>query len=192
MTADLLNRYLVIVLFLFAGSSHNNSLAFSHEDFSRRHFFGTYIGVELGLINQFEGSLLSGYRITPRLHAGIGAKYQYFHDRQVNQMVRTHIFGPFVFSDFILVKDLNEFLPFRFIEGAFFLHGEMNYFSLPGHFDPGTDSRDRFFRPTWLTGAGLRTQAGWNSYLHLLLMMDVSGHSRSVYTRPVLRFGVMF
>lgn len=195
MTSKLLTGLLIILQILVFSGLYAKGQSFYQDDFSRLHFYGTYIGVELGLVNQFEGSALAGYKITPRWHAGIGAKYQYYHDRRFNQVFRAHIFGPLALTDFVVIKDMNEFMPFRFIDGAFFIHAEMNYFSMPvRHFDLDDKhaGKNRFFRPSWLTGVGLRRQAGPNRFFHVLVMFDISDHSRPVYSNPVVRFGLMF
>jgi hypothetical protein len=160
----------------------------------RRYYYGTYIGVDLGIINQFEGSPFMGYMLTPRLHTGAGVKYQYYYSRELNNVFRAHLYGPFIYSDLVAVKNLNELFPFKFIEAAFIIHGELNVFSLPSrHFDrQGDHAGTRFFQPNGLIGAGLRTHAGGNSFIHIILMMDVSGDDRLVYTNPVLRFGFIF
>jgi hypothetical protein len=195
MAHTLLNRWIIITFLFLSGTLFNNLKAFSFQNLSERYYYGGYIGIELGLVNQFEGAPVLGYMISPRLQAGIGAKYQYYHDRRLNQVFRAHLFGPLAFTDFSLVRDLDEFLPFRFVDGAFILHAEMNYFSLPtSHFDLENNhaGQSRFFRPTWLVGAGLRREAGQSSFFHVLLMFDVSGHDRPVYHRPVVRFGFIF
>lgn len=196
MNINPLGRWLILSLFLvFSVTSPNYLKASGFNDFSRRFYYGAYLGVELGLVNQFEISPLAGFRVSPRWSTGIGAKYQYYHDRNLNQVFRAHLFGPLAFSDFTAIRDLNEFLPFRFIEGAFFLHVQMDLFSLPvSHFDLSNDyaGQSRYFRPTWLAGAGLRRQAGAYSYFNVLIMMDISDHIRSVYSNPVVRFGLTF
>ena len=162
---------------------------------TRRLFYGTYIGVDLGIINQYEVSLLAGYKILPRWHAGIGGKYLYHYEKTVGNVFGAHLFGPAAFSDLIIIKDLDELFPFRFIKGALFLHAEADLFSLPvRYFDHNSEhsGKNRFFEPVWLAGAGLRRQAGSHSYFHILLMMDLSGRSSIIYSNPVLRFGFMF
>jgi hypothetical protein len=193
MVWNLLNRKVIISL-LFLSLIFQDKL---QANFNQPPglYYGGYIGLELGLVNQFEAAPALGYEIFSRWHAGIGAKYLYHHDRRLNQVFRAHLFGPTAYTDFILVRDLDEFLPFRFIDGAFFLHAEVNYFSLPAaHFDLTGEfaGQTRFFRPTWLAGAGLRRQAGSSSFFQVQIMFDVSGHDRPVYHRPVVRFGFIF
>lgn len=192
------NSIIILFIILFSGIRNSESYALTGDEYSRRHFYGSYIGIDIdpGLINQFEGTAFIGYRIIPRWHAGFGGKYQYYYNKRLDNVFRAHIFGPMVFSDFIAIKNLDEFLPFRFIDGAFFIHAEMNLFSLPErHFAiNNNEHRDkkRFFRPTWLTGAGIKRQAGANSYFQVLLMFDVSAHSNKIYSNPVVRFGLIF
>ena len=189
---------IILVIILFSGILNSESFLLAGNDYSRRHFYGSYIGIDLDMmnqINQYEATAFFGYRIIPRWHAGIGGKYLYYYDKRLGNVFRAHIFGPMVYTDLIAVKDLDEFLPFRFIDGAFFIHAEMNLFSLPErHFAINSEHPDkkRFFRPTWLTGAGIKRQAGANSYLQVLLMFDVSAHSNKIYSNPVLRFGLIF
>ena len=190
------NSSIILFIILFSGILNSESYALTGDDYPRKHFYGSYIGIDLDLINQFEGTAFLGYRIIPRWHAGFGGKYQYYYDKRVDNVFRAHIFGPMVFSDLIVIKDLDEFLPFRFLDGAFFIHSEMNLFSLPEkHFAINNNEygdKKRFFRPTWLTGVGIKRQAGANSYLHVLLMFDVSTHSDKIYSNPVVRFGLIF
>lgn len=188
-------KVVILLLLVLTPLLAPSSLASNRDYPARRLFYGTYIGIDLGLINQYEVSLLGGYKITPRWHAGLGGKYLYHYDKKVGNVFNAHIYGPVAFSDLIIVKDLNEFLPFRFIKGAFFIHAEMDMFSLPVRYfdaDNEYEGKNRFFQPAWLAGAGLRSQAGRYSYFHILLMMDVSGKSSLLYSNPILRFGFMF
>ncbi len=191
----LFNKWVVLFMIYIFSNLNNVSLAFAREAPTRRHFYATYIGIDFGLINQFEVSPLIGYQITSRLHAGLGAKYIYHYDKRVGNVFRAHIFGPLAFTDFLIIKDLDETLPFRFIDASVFLHSELNVLSLPvKHFDIYNEyaGKRRFFEPTWLVGAGLRRHAGGNRYFHILFMVDVSSDSRRIYSSPVLRLGFVF
>ncbi len=190
------NCLLTVILFLAFVSIDNVYGQFIDDDlYTKRHFYGFNIGVDLGLINQFEGSPLIGYRITPRIHAGVGGKYQYYYDKRVGNVFKGHIFGPLVFTDIIAIRSLDELMPFRFIDGSVVLHAEMNYLNLPTEYFAMPDEHPgskRFFRPTWLAGAGLQRKAGSESFLQIMLMFDFSDHSPRVYSNPVLRFGFLF
>lgn len=195
MNRELFKRWWVILMFLFITGFHNISNASSGFVHFERFFYGGYIGIELGLVNQFEGSPLLGYEFTPRIHGGVGAKYQYYYDKRLNNVFKAHLFGPLVFTDLIAIKNLDDLFSFSLIEGAVYIHAEMDLFSLPTrHFDINNvhPEKKRFFRPTWLTGIGLRREAGQNNFFHILLMLDVSADSPAVYSNPVLRFGFMF
>ncbi len=195
MNRNLFKKCVVAFIFIVIAGACELSTASAYYDRHSRFYWGGYAGIELGLVNQYEISPLLGYEFFPRLHAGVGAKYQYYYDKRLNNVFRAHLFGPLAFTDFIVIKNLDDLFSFSLIEGALYIHGEMDLFSLPAReFDienqhPGNQ---RFFRPTWLTGIGLRREAGQNSHLHILLMMDISGDSRKVYSNPVLRFGFMF
>lgn len=190
-----LGGWKTITIAIFMISLQGELKAFSRYDFSKHYFYGGHLGVELGLINQYEVSPAIGYRILPRWNAGIGIKYQYYNNRRIHEMFSAHLYAPMAFTDFVLIRDLDDLLPFNFLAGAFFIHAQVDYFSLPsGHFDLNNEhaGKNRFFRPTWLPGAGIRTAVGHNGFFQLLIMMDVSDHTRAVYSNPVIRFGLFF
>ncbi len=189
-----LARWKIIFLISFLTCLLSGSHAFANLQNSKRHFYGGHFGIELGLVNQYEVAGIIGYRMLPRWDAGIGIKYQYYNNRRLNEMFRAHLYAPLVYTDFVIIRDLDDFLPFSFIDGPFFIHAQMDYFYLPAdHFDLKNEhTGNRFFRPTWLTGAGIRRFTGSNSFFQLLIMMDISGHGRSVYSNPVIRFGLFF
>jgi hypothetical protein len=192
---SLFNKILITALLLIlSGNIAGNAMNLPEDQYTRRHFYGTYIGVDMGLVNQFEGSPFFGYMITPGWHVGAGGKYQYHYDKRLGNVFRAHIYGPFAFSDLIVVGDLNELFSFRLIEASFFLHAEMNLLSLPTrHFDFDNEhtGKTRFFQPTPIVGAGLRRHAGGDRSIQILVMMDISG-SRKVYSNPLVRFGFTF
>ena len=188
-------KIISVLAILLLGSVFNSSVAYAESYLFRRHFYGGYIGIDLGPINQFEGSPLIGYRITTWLQTGIGAKYQYYYSKRLDDVFRAHIFGPLVFADVIPVQNLNDLLPFRFIEAGLYLHAEMNMLNLPtNHFDRNNTYPDqkRFFRSTWIAGAGLRRETVTGRYLHIMMIFDVSGHSNKLYSKPAVRFGFVF
>jgi len=182
-------------IILLVGILHSGSNAFGSFNFSNRQFFGTYIGIDLGLINQFEASPFAGYRITPWWEAGAGGKYQYYYDKRLGNVFKAHIYGPMVFTSIIPVRNFNDLLPFKFLEAGLFLHAEMDIFYLPvSHFDEKNNYPDqkRFFRPTWVTGIGLRRDTGQNRALNIMFIFDLSSHTRKIYANPALRFGFTF
>ncbi len=190
-----LKWWLTIPVFLIFFANYKDSLASSGYNPLYRFYYGVYVGVDLRIKNQYEVSPFLGYQITPWWQAGLGAKYQYHYDKRIGSVFKSHIYGPLIFTDLIAIKNLNDILPFRFIDGALYIHAEMNLFSLPtSHFDIKNEHPDkkRFFQPTWLTGIGLRRELGNKSYFNLLLMLDVSGDSGLIYSNPIIRFGLIF
>ncbi len=196
MTNTLVTRVLktaAILSLLYISGTHDLSAEYNY--YGRSHFYGGYIGVDMGLVNQFEASPIAGYRITHWWHAGAGAKYQYYNDKRIGEVFRTHIYGPLLFTDIIPVHNLNDVLPIRFLEAGIFVHGEVNIFSLPvRHFDSENrfPDQNRFFRPTWITGIGLRSTSDTGRHLNIMIIFDVSDHERKVYANPALRLGYMF
>ncbi|MFO7922250.1 MAG: hypothetical protein R6U58_00985 [Bacteroidales bacterium] len=165
------------------------------NSYFEKYFYGGYIGIDLGVINQFEGSPIAGYRITSWWQTGLGGKYLYYYDKRMGNVFRAHLFGPLIFTDFIPVHNLNDLLPFRFLEAGLVLHAEMDLFNLPvEYFDAKNEypGRKRFFRPSWITGIGLQREAGPDRYLNIMLLFDVSGHSPKIYSNAFVRFGFIF
>ena len=188
-------RLLIYLQVLLAAFLINHNPLNAQNQFSKLHYYGAALGVEMGIVNQYEIAPMVGYRIIPRWDAGIGIKYQYYNSRRLNDMFSAHLYAPLMFTDFIIIRDLDDFLPFSFIEGSFFFHAQVDYFYLPANFDPdreNTGNNNRFFRPTWLTGAGIRWATGPNGFFQFLIMADISDHNRSIYSSPVIRFGLYF
>ena len=187
--------WLIILILMFSGNSFSQSFSDSEYESTRRHYYGGYLGIDLGLINQYEAAPLIGYKLTPTWHAGLGGKYMYHYDKRLGNVFRAHIFGPFIYSDLVAVKDLNKLFPFRLIDASFFIHGEFNMLSLPQDqfdFKNNHPGKTRFFQPVGLAGIGLRRHAGENKNIHILFMMDVSGDESRVYSDLIFRFGFMF
>jgi len=155
-----------------------------------RIFFGGNIGLQIGTITQIEIAPLVGYRITPRLSAGLGVKYEYYKDF----FYETHIYGGRLFSNYLFIKDLNNIIPLGF-NGGLFIQGEYEALNLETRvFDvlneyPG---QDRFWLHSVLVGGGLRLPAGKRSSINLTILYNLNQTANTPYSNPIIRFGVYF
>lgn len=153
-----------------------------------RIFFGGNIGLQIGTITQIEIAPLVGYRITPRLAAGLGIKYEYYKENTYFANFETHIYGGRIFSNYLFIKDLNNVIPLGF-NGGLFVQGEYEALNLETRiFDvlneyPG---QDRFWLHSVLVGGGLRIPAGERASINL------NESANTPYSNPIIRFGVYF
>ncbi len=159
-----------------------------------RIFFGGNIGLQIGTITQIEIAPLVGYRITPRLSAGLGIKYEYYKENTYFANFETHIYGGRLFSNYLFIKDLNNVIPLGF-NGGIFVQGEYEALNLETRiFDvlnehPG---QDRFWLHSVLVGGGLRIPAGERASINLTILYNLNESANTPYSNPIIRFGVYF
>jgi hypothetical protein len=73
-----------------------------------RFFFGGSLGLQFGSATYIDVSPLVGYKITPKLHAGVGLTYIYYKvkDSYYNYAYETSIYGGRVFGRYYILDNL--------------------------------------------------------------------------------------
>ncbi len=180
----------ILLSFLFLTFFFN--VASGNETAGRKHFFGSYIGIHMGDINQFDITPMAGYVFTPKLRVALTGKYQFYRNKRLLNMFDTHIYGTGLLVDYFLVENLDELLPFR-MQGGLFLHAETELISLERrHFGSGDDEGGRFWHPVYLAGGGFRYQTGENSFVNLAVLFELDINGVSLYPPTVFRIGLFF
>lgn len=187
-----------VLLFLFiTGFSLQVSLADEPDEpvskrFADRFYYGGSFGFQLGPINRFEVAPTAGFRITPAWSTGLGARYIYYKDKRLGNNFESHIWSGSLFTDLVLVKDLDKVLPFR-MTGSFFIHGELEMLNLPTrNFNSDPDAAGtRFWQPGYILSAGLRQSVGKRSYLFIMVGYNFNNSNRLPYDNPFIRFGLI-
>jgi hypothetical protein len=137
-------------------------------------FFGGGFGMAFGTITNIEVSPLAGFRITDDWMVGGGFSYQYFNRRYDD--LSTSIFGPRVFTNYMLIGD-------------FFAHLEYEALSLETalFYYPGNSSR--FWVESYLVGGGYRMSISDKSSVNIMLLYNLNETIYTPYSNPIIRIG---
>jgi hypothetical protein len=157
-----------------------------------RIFFGGSFGLQLGTITNINLSPIVGLWVLPRLAVAVGPYYTFYKDPQG----KTDIYGGKAYVQFVVLQDLNKFIPLGSNTGLF-LHLEDECLSLNSNYWKNVViPPDRFVMNTLLGGVGLSQQIGRKASLNLmvlwsLLETDAEMGSR-IYSNPEIRIAFTF
>jgi hypothetical protein len=152
-----------------------------------RLFFGGNFSFELGTITGIEVSPLAGLWVRPRISIGVGPSYSYYKFGGI----KTDIYGGKTFVQYVLVRDLDKFIPLG-IHTSFFLHLEDEILSLDSDFWEAPVNANRFLINTVLSGAGLSQQVGPKLSLNLVMLWPLTDPGYEIHSSPELRIGIIF
>jgi len=182
---------LLIIIFSF-------SMVYAQVEniYKGRFYIAPDFGLMLGTINRIEVSPVLGYYFTERLNLAAGFKYEFYSNTRLysyQQQVKTHIYGPRAFARYSIIKDLGEFLPIG-ANTAVFAHAEFESNSLENKYFayPTFPGSGRFWYSTLLVGGGISQYASERVQLNIQLLWDTDGSSISIYSNPIIRFGLQF
>jgi hypothetical protein len=152
-----------------------------------RLFFGGNLGLQFGTITDIQVSPVIGLWVLPRLAVAAGPDYRYFkyHD------IQTNIYGGKVYTQFVIVQDLNSFIPLG-VHTGIFLHLEDELLSLESSYWKNTNSTGRFYINTVLAGAGLSQEIGRRSSLNFMLLWALNDSGYEIYSNPEIRVSFSF
>lgn len=152
-----------------------------------RLFFGGNFGLQFGTITDIQVSPVIGLWVLPRLAVAAGPDYRYFryHD------VQTNIYGGKFYAQFVVVQDLNSFIPIG-VHTGIFLHLEDELLSLESAYWRNTYSTGRFYINTILAGAGISQQIGRRSSLNFMLLWALNDSGYEIYSNPEIRVSFSF
>ena len=154
-------------------------------------FFGGNLGLSFGSYTYIELAPLAGYKITPRLRAGIGPKYMYVKQRNSYE---TSIYGAKVFASFTIFKDLSETIHINL--GDIFIHVENEVLSLEKIYYDTTNyvyfKGDRNWYNIPLVGGGMRFPIGERAGFSLYVLWGLSSNAELLYSNPEVRFSFDF
>lgn len=171
----------------------DNNRKQKRESPPKRLFFGGMIGLRFGTITDIQLTPMIGYRLTPRLAAGAGFKYQYYSERNPLFRYSTHIYGPRVFTRYLFLKSFSNLLPTKYNGGLFLeaeyeaLSLEKKYFSFPV-FEP----EGRFWLKSTLIGLGLRQPVDQYRAVNIMLLYNLNDQQYTPYTNPMFRIELTF
>lgn len=163
------------------------------RSFGERFLWGGNFSCQFGTVTDIEIAPVVGYFITPKWAAGVGFKYMFYKYSIDSFSFKTHIYGSKVFTNYVLISNMNEYIPLG-LEAGIFAHIEYEALSLERkYFDyPLFPENGRFIMHSVLLGGGLRFPIGDYSSFDFMILWNVNESPYSVYTNPIIRFGFNF
>ena len=172
-----------------------------NHSFRDRFFFGGNFGLAIGSYTDIEISPHVGYYITPRWAAGIGMTYEYYNNKfhrviASNPYIQyeryeTHIWGGRLFSNYVIINNINDFIPLGF-NFRIFAHVEYEALSYEKNFYDD-DATGRELQHSVLVGGGLRFPMGKRSSMNLTILWNLNSHLNDFYgSGPIIRLGYNF
>ena len=170
---------ILFILFLFSMTAfaqddqrtqRNKDRAFSWD----KVYVGGNVGLQFGTATFLAVSPLVGYKFTPKLSAGVGITYQYYHYKDNFYNIETNVYGARVFSRYMIT----EFL---------FAHVEYEYLNLEAFdFYPSR----RVDVGSLLGGGGYIQRLGPRSAIVAMILYNFTESYYTPYQNPIIRIGI--
>ncbi len=141
-------------------------------------FFGGGLGLQFGDVTAIDVSPIVGYRVLPRLHAGVGLSYSYYNYSTLG--VSASNYSGSIFSRFFL---FNNFFAYAEIESL-----NTKIFT---SFNP--EQSYRKWVQGYLVGGGYFQRIGSsNSGMYIMVLWNLNENEFTPYSNPILRIGFSF
>lgn len=131
-------------------------------------YFGGYVNFTVGSYTMIGIEPLVGYKLTPKLSAGIKIRYDYISDRRYTETYTTSNYGGSVFTRLRLLKQL-------------YIHAEFAIYNYDLYVESGESGRE--WIPFLFVGAGYSQRIGKRSTLNMQILFDVLQNSNSPYRK---------
>lgn len=177
---------LSLLLLLFETGSAQRSRE-APPPLSQRLFFGGNLGLQFGTITDIQVAPVIGVWLLPRLAVAVGPDYRFYK----YQNDRTTIYGGKSYMQFVVIKNINTFLPIGANTGVF-LQIEDELLSLESSFWNPLLVSERFNLNTVLGGGGISQQIGRRSSMDITLLWTLNDPGYSLYSTPELRISFIF
>lgn len=154
-------------------------------------FFGGNLGLSFGTYTYIEIAPIAGYKITPRLWAGLGPKYMYLKQKSYYE---TSIYGVKAFASFTVFKNLSETINIGI--GDIFIYFENETLSLEQiYYDPVNSvyfKGDRNWHNIPLAGGGMRFPVGMRAGFSIYMLWGFTKSAELLYSNPEIRISFDF
>lgn len=152
-----------------------------------RIFFGGNFGMQFGTITNIQVSPTIGIWLSPRLSIAGGPTYNYYKDPYGS----TDIWGPRVYSQFLIIKDFNNIIPLG-MGLSIGAHLEYEGLSLEKKAFVGPYETGRLYVSSVLGGFSVNQSMGGRSFMSFTVLWALTENIYQVYGNPEIRIGFMF
>jgi hypothetical protein len=149
--------------------------------FKDRLYFGGGLGLQFGQVTLIDVSPLIAYKLTNRLHPGIGLSYSYYNDKSNNVPIEFSTYGGSVFTRFFIFESL-------------FAHVEAEYLNIKVYTFTGATTYEtkRQWIDNYLVGGGYFQKIGEKSGIYFTILWNLNQTELTPYSNPVMRIGFNF
>jgi len=153
-----------------------------------RMFIEGGFGLQFGTITNINVSPTVGVWLTPSLSIAGGPTYQYYKDPYGS----TDLWGPRVYSQFMIIKDINNIVPLGMGLGIG-AHVEYEGLSLEKSFITSDPSETgRIYSSTVLAGFTVNQSIGPRSFMSINVLWTLTENQYLIYSNPEIRIAFMF
>ena len=136
------------------------------KPFKDKIYYGGNIGLSFGSYTMIGVYPLIGYKITPKLSAGVKIAYEYIVDKRYESNYTTSNYGGSLFARYRIIQPL-------------YVHAEYAMLNYELYNALGESKRE--WVPFMLVGAGYSQHLGGNAWLNVQVLFDVLQSSKSPY-----------
>ena len=179
---------LTLLLLNYHATGYSQKVKGDAPPLRERIFFGGDFGLQFGTITNIDVAPIVGLWVLPRVAVAIGPEYSYYALKNVGS---TSIFGGRVYSQLVLVQDINNIIPAG-IHLGLFVHAEDEIQNLESDFWSYTqvDSK-RFNVNTFLVGGGISQPMGRRGALNIIALWALDD-PYELYSSPEIRISFTF
>lgn len=163
----------------------------SRVPFSERIIFGGGLGLQFGTLTFIDISPVIGYKLTPKLEAGIGLTYKYYRykdfyfDQTTGEKfdLKSHMYGGSLYSRYHILENIFTHVEFERLRYSF-----EDISSVGGQI---IRNPTHTYINSLFVGGGLRQRITAKSYFFILALWNLTEQEYTPYNNPVLRMGVL-
>jgi len=149
--------------------------------FKDKLYFGGGLGLQFGQVTLIDVSPMVGYKLTSRIHPGIGLTYSYYNDKRYSIPISYSTYGGSVFTRIFLFESL-------------YAQAEAEYLNIKVFTFTGTSTytTNRQWIDSYLVGGGYYQKIGERSGMYLTILWNLNQTELTPYSNPVMRIGFNF
>ena len=147
------------------------------QEMGQRIYYGGNTGLTVGTYTRIGIYPLVGYKITPKLSAGVKIAYEYIRDNRYNSTYQTSNYGGSIFSRYRIIPPIYVHVEYAWLN--YVLYNALG-------------ESDREWIPFLLVGGGYSQRLSPRAWLNVQVLFDVLQDERSPYRTwdPIFSVGI--
>jgi hypothetical protein len=149
--------------------------------FKDKLYFGGGLGLQFGQVTLIDVSPIIAYKLTNRIHPGIGLTYSYCNDKSYSIPIDYSSYGGSVFLRIFLFESL-------------YAHTEAEYLNIKvfNFTSSSTYQTNRQWIQNYYIGGGYFQKIGERSGIYFTILWNLNQTDLTPYSNPIMRIGFAF